>query len=161
MSLTQPDDGLNATKQLESTVKELESTQSLLKSLQSELSQVRETSVEELEQTIMDYEQKLEALQTQSSSDSHDSGELDKLGKESSRLKAELVAVKETNSKLSVTITHLNTRISELESETLTYQNELEQVLANQEEELDRNEMLQQQLEKFQSEVGIFRHGED
>lgn len=155
MTLTQTENDLLKTKQIECSSGDMEGSQShydllvsRLKSLESELSHVKETAADELEQTILDYEQKLESLHSEGNVEKHPPNEANKLREQKAQLDKDISRVKGDNSRLEDTVSELTHRVALLEQETVTYQNELEQVFSNQEEELERNELLQQQLDQ-------------
>ncbi|XP_067946164.1 myosin heavy chain, cardiac muscle isoform-like isoform X2 [Watersipora subatra] len=127
-----------------------------LTSLQRQLTEVKENSSAELERVILDYEQKLEASY-ESVADAKDlQAKIKLLSQENSDLQSKLESiesVKERTSHLESERLEMKARIMSYEEETLAYQNELEQLLANQEEEMERNEQLQQQLQYASSTI--------
>lgn len=130
MSLTQPEGKL---------AELLGEKNSELESLQTELLELKENSVAELEQTILNYEQKLSEIREdgEGSSDGGIASE--------SRISELLEQIRILESEKA----ELESKVTKLEADISTYQNELEQVLANQEEELERNELLQNEIDSL------------
>lgn len=135
-----------------------------LESLQKQLEEAKDSAAAELEQVILDYEEKLD-VGLQNSGDESQS-KVKELNKENAELERKLNTAKSKEETLKERVLLLETdklelqrKISNFEQEILTYQGELEQVLANQEEELDRNEQLQQQLEYASSTIKDLKVG--
>lgn len=136
-----------------------------LESLQKQLGEVKENNSAELEQVILNYEEKLDAranndetleLETKIQTLTETNADLES---KLISLESKLEACNERISLLEIKKSNLQAQIVGHEEETAAYQSELEQVLANQEEELDRNEQLQQQLEYASSRIEDLKVG--
>ena len=142
---SQPDDRL---------AQQLQERASEVQTLQKQLSESQENSQSELERVILDYEQKIDALTVAGGGQTDSQKSLKLLTQEKNDLERKLSSAQskldtfeETISSLESEKAKLQTAVASHEQDILTYQGELEQIIANHEEEIERNEQLQQQME--------------